>query len=45
MTVIVMLVMFATFLAIDYLRNGKEAEITEAREEALRLPLVCSRSM
>jgi glycine cleavage system H lipoate-binding protein len=35
MTVIVMLVMFATFLAIDYLRNGKEAEITEAREEAL----------
>jgi glycine cleavage system H protein len=36
MTVILMLVMFATFLAIDYLRKGKEAaEITEAGEEAI----------
>ena len=36
MTVILMLAMFATFLAIDYLRKGKEgAEITEAGEEAI----------
>ena len=35
MTVVLMLVMFATFLAIDFLRKGKEAEITEAGEEAI----------
>ncbi len=36
MTVILMLVMFATFLAIDYLRKGKEAaEIMETGEEAI----------
>jgi glycine cleavage system H protein len=36
MTVILMLVMFATFLAIDYLRRGKDAvEIQEAGEEAI----------
>ena len=35
MTVVLMLVMFATFLAIDFLRKGKEAEITETGEEAI----------
>jgi len=36
MTVILMLAMFATFLAIDYLRKGKEVtEATEAGEEAI----------
>jgi glycine cleavage system H lipoate-binding protein len=36
MTVILMLAMFATFLAIDYLRKGKEVtKVTEAGEEAL----------
>jgi glycine cleavage system H protein len=35
MTVILMLVMFATFLTIDYLRKGKAEEITEAGEEAI----------
>lgn len=35
MTVILMLVMFATFLAIDYLREGKEVTEVEAGEEAI----------
>jgi glycine cleavage system H protein len=36
MTVILMLAMFATFLAIDYLRKGKEeTKVTEAEEEAI----------
>lgn len=35
MTVILMLVMFATFLTIDYLRKGKKVELTEAGEEAI----------
>ncbi|HUL35940.1 MAG TPA: glycine cleavage system protein H [Candidatus Eisenbacteria bacterium] len=35
MTVILMLVMFATFLTIDYLRKGKAEEIAEAAEEAI----------
>ncbi len=35
MTVILMLVMFATFLTIDYLRKGKAEEIAEAGEEAI----------
>ena len=35
MTVILMLVMFATFLTIDYLRKGKVEEIAEAGEEAV----------
>jgi glycine cleavage system H lipoate-binding protein len=36
MTVILMLAMFATFLAIDYFRKGKEVtQLTEAGEEAL----------
>ena len=35
MTVILMLAMFVTFLAIDYLRKGKEVETTEAAEEAI----------
>jgi len=35
MTIILMLVMFATFLAIDYLRKGKEVEIAETGEEAV----------
>jgi glycine cleavage system H lipoate-binding protein len=36
MTVILMLAMFATFLAIDYLRKGKqEAQTTEAGEAAI----------
>jgi len=35
MTVILMLVMFATFLTIDYLRKGKAQEIAEAGEDAI----------
>lgn len=35
MTVILMLVMFATFLAIDYLRKGKAEETCEAGEGAV----------
>ena len=35
MTVILMLAMFATFLAIDYFRKGKEVTEAEAGEEAI----------
>ena len=35
MTVLLMLVMFATFLAIDYLRKGRAEEITENGEETV----------
>ena len=42
MTVLLMLVMFATFLAIDYLRKGRAEEITENGEKTVpafpRLP-------
>lgn len=39
MTVILMIAMFAIFLAIDYVRKGKEARETEsAREEAAAVP-------
>jgi len=43
MTVILMLVMFATFLTIDYLRKGKAEEITEAGEEAIPASSVLQR--